>query len=66
MEDRQLLVCNLSLNTLFLFLVYTETAVCNIGDFFFYPLFEEKVGIVLLSGSEVGIESELSRRFEVP
>jgi len=32
----------------------------------FYPLFEEKVGIVLLSGSEVGLESELSRRFEVP
>jgi len=33
---------------------------------FFYPLFEENVGIVLLSGSEVGVESELSRRFEVP
>ena len=32
----------------------------------FYPLFEEKVGIVLLSGSEVGLESKLSRRFEVP
>ena len=28
----------------------------------FYPLFGEKVGIVLLSGSEVGLESEL---FEV-
>jgi len=32
----------------------------------FYPLFEEKVGVVSLSGSEVGLESELSRRFEVP
>jgi len=32
----------------------------------FYPLFEEKVGIVLLSGLEVGLESELPRRFEVP
>jgi len=32
----------------------------------FYPLFKEKVGIVLLSGSEVGLESQLSRRFEVP
>ena len=32
----------------------------------FYPLLEEKVGIVLLSGSEDGLESELSRRFEVP
>ena len=32
----------------------------------FYPLSEEKVGIVLLSGSEVGLENELSRRFEVP
>ena len=35
-------------------------------SFFFYSLFEEKVCIVLLSGSEVGLESELSRRFEVP
>ena len=32
----------------------------------FYPLLEEKVSIVLLPGSEVGLESELSRRFEVP
>jgi len=32
----------------------------------FYPLFEEKMGIVLLSGSEVGLESEIFRRFEVP
>jgi len=31
----------------------------------YYPLFEEKVGIVLLDGSEVGGESELSLRFEV-
>ena len=36
------------------------------GETGFYPLFEEKVGIVLLSGSEVGLESEPSRRFEVP
>ena len=36
----------------------------NRTSLYFYPLFEEKVGIVLLSGSEVGLESELS--FEVP
>jgi len=38
----------------------------KISSIWFYPLFEEKVGIVLLSGSEFGLESELSRRFEVP
>jgi len=42
-----------------------DAAPC-LAAIYFYPLFEEKVGIVLLSGSEVGIESELSRRFEVP
>ena len=46
------------------FLMYVVRA--NNWYEFFYSLFEEKLGIVLLSGSEVGLESELSRRFEAP
>jgi len=44
----------------------TNIPILNLFSVTFYPLFEEKVGIVLLSGSEVGLESELSRCFEVP